>query len=334
MSKKRLIPLVLLLVVIGGGAWGWYQWRGQEDGRLTLYGNVDIRLVDVSFRVEGRLSEMLVEEGDRVEKGQTLARVDDVYLKDQLALAQARFDAQRAVVDRLTAGSRKEEIAQARALVAERKATVENSQTTYQRLADLKERNVASQQRKDDAEAALKEAKAKLKQARDSLDLVIAGPRAEDIRAAIAQLDGEQATLALAKRRLADAELTSPATGTIQTRVREPGAMMSPGAVVYTIALASPVWVRAYVSETDLGRAVPGAHVAIHTDSAPGKAYKGQIGFVSPVAEFTPKTVETPSLRTSLVYRLRIVVDNPDDGLRQGMPVTVTFPSEAPAPAS
>jgi HlyD family secretion protein len=291
-------------------------------------------LVDVSFRVEGRLAEMLVEEGDRVEQGQLLARLDPAYLRDQLALAQARHDAQMAVVDRLTAGSRAEEIAQARALVEERKATLENARATFNRLADLSERNVASQQRKDDAQAALKEAEAKLKQARDALDLVVAGPRAEDIRAALAQLDAEQATLSLARRRLADADLLSPATGTIQTRVREPGAMMSMGSTVYTIALASPVWVRAYVAEPDLGRAVPGAQVQVFTDSAPDKAYRGQIGFVSPVAEFTPKTVETPDLRTSLVYRLRVVVENPDDGLRQGMPVTLTFPAEPPAPTS
>ena len=111
----------------------------------------------------------------------------------------------------------------------------------------------------------------------------------------------------------------------ILTRIQEPGAIVAEGAPVYTLSLTAPVWVRTYVAEPDLGRIHPGMPAAVTTDSAPDKVYAGQIGFISPVAEFTPKTVETTSLRTDLVYRLRVIVDNPDNGLRQGMPVTVTL---------
>ena len=109
------------------------------------------------------------------------------------------------------------------------------------------------------------------------------------------------------------------------TRARERGAIVSPGETVFTLTLSSPVWVRTYVNETDLGRVQPDMPAYVTTDSAPKKFYTGHVGFISPTAEFTPKSVETRELRTDLVYRLRIVVDNPDGALRQGMPVTVRF---------
>jgi len=149
------------------------------------------------------------------------------------------------------------------------------------------------------------------------------GGRVEDIEAARAALSASEATHRLAERRLADADLKAPSDGIILTRVREPGAIVNAGETIYTLSLNSPIWVRTYVSEPDLGRIRPGMTAEVRTDS--GGVYKGQVGFISPVAEFTPKTVETRELRTALVYRLRIIVDNPDGGLRQGMPVTVTL---------
>ena len=321
--KRVLVPLLIVAVLAGVG---WIAWphAGGTDGPLTLYGNVDVRLVDVAFRVEGRLSDLLVDEGDMVAEGQTLARVDTGYLEDALALAQARLEGQQAQVDKLVAGSRAEEIAQARAKVAERRAALVNARATHERQKELVRTDAASRQKLDDAKAALDQAEAQLKQAQEALDLAVNGTREEDLRAAHAQLKADRALLTLAERRLDDAVLKAPAAGTVQTRAREIGAVLMPGATVYTIALASPVWVRTYVAEPELGRAVPGAKVEVTTDAAADKVYHGQIGFVSPSAEFTPKAVETPDLRTSLVYRIRVVVDDPDDGLRQGMPVTVT----------
>ena len=143
-----------------------------------------------------------------------------------------------------------------------------------------------------------------------------------------ARLDTSKAQLAQARTDLGDTVLTSPSAGTVLTRVREPGAIVTAGDVVYTISLDNPVWVRTYVIEPDLGRVYPGCKVLVATDS--GSRYEGQVGFISPRAEFTPKTVETAALRTDLVYRLRIIVNAPDQGLRQGMPVTISIPREKP----
>ncbi|MEX0643767.1 MAG: HlyD family efflux transporter periplasmic adaptor subunit, partial [Parvularculaceae bacterium] len=149
----------------------------------------------------------------------------------------------------------------------------------------------------------------------------------EDVKAAQAALSAEKAALSLAQRRLSDTDLVAPNDGVILTRVREPGAVVGPGQPIYTLSLTSPVWVRTYVAEPDLGNIRPGAAAVVRTDS--GDQYDGQIGFISPTAEFTPKSVETKELRTSLVYRVRVIIDNPDDGLRQGMPVTVTLQLDA-----
>jgi HlyD family secretion protein len=155
------------------------------------------------------------------------------------------------------------------------------------------------------------------------LALLEAGFRSEDIAQAKAELAKAEAALSSAQIRLEDTVLKAPSDGVVITRAQEPGAILQPGTTVLTISLEKPVWVRAYIPEPELGRITPGMKVDVYTDSRPNQPYAGQIGYISPRAEFTPKSVETAELRTSLVYRLRVVVENPDAGLRQGMPVTV-----------
>ncbi|WP_440517377.1 efflux RND transporter periplasmic adaptor subunit, partial [Serratia sarumanii] len=149
--------------------------------------------------------------------------------------------------------------------------------------------------------------------------------RPQEIEQAKADVAQSEAALAQAQLNLQDATLVSPSAGTVLTRAVEPGTMLGAGGTVFTLSLTRPVWVRAYVNETSLSQAVPGTELEIYTDGRPGKPYHGKIGFVSPTAEFTPKSVETPDLRTDLVYRLRVIVTDADDALRQGMPVTLRF---------
>lgn len=150
------------------------------------------------------------------------------------------------------------------------------------------------------------------------------GFRVEEIEESDGLLKSAVADLDKAKLALADATLKAPSNGMIITRAVEPGSMLNAGATTLTLSLVNPVWVRAYANEQDLGRVPSGTKVLLHTDSRPDKPYHGQVGFVSPTAEFTPKSVETTDLRTALVYRMRIIVTDPDSVLRQGMPVTVT----------
>jgi len=324
MRRAIVMPVILLaLAALGYGAYR-YLPRAERGNALALYGNVDVRQVDLSFKVAGRIATLAVDEGDRVTAGQSLATLDKRYFADDLRIARAREANVAANLAKLEHGSRPEEIAQARANVDLATANLDNDRVTLARQKELLTRSVSSLQNYDNANAAFQQSQARLAYAVQALRLAEAGPRVEDIDAARAQLALETATVSTSERALADADLVAPSNGIILTRVREPGAIVAPGETVFTLTLDAPVWVRAFVGEPDLGKLHPGMTADVTTDTPGGKVYHGTIGFISPVAEFTPKSVETPELRTDLVYRLRIIIDAPDRGLRQGMPVTVT----------
>lgn len=321
MMKKILI---LLLLLAGGGYYFWQKNQvAPESDHLILYGNVDIRDVVLGFRVSGRVAAMHFEEGDNAQKNEVMAVLDQEPFKEDVALAEAQLASAKAEVKKLESGSRPEEISQAKAQVQAKQATLRNAQYVYARQEELMKKGVASRQEYDQALAARDEARAALESAQETLQLAQAGFREEDILRARAEARAAEVRLAQAKIQLKDTEIQAPANGTVLTRLREPGAIVSQGMPVYTLSLNNPVWIRTYVDEPQLGNVYPGLKALVYTDSRPQQPYQGQVGYISPQAEFTPKNVETTQLRTDLVYRLRIIVDNPDQGLRQGMPVTV-----------
>jgi len=335
MDKKKLLrPLIILLLVAAAGS-GWYlQHRNKGDvNRLVLYGNVDIREADLAFNNSEHIGKMLVKEGDYVHKGQLLATLHRERSQAEYDAAKAKLASQKAVVARLEAGSRPEEIRQARADVAAARAKLVDAGTTFKRTRDLYKQHAASKQAADDAEASLNTARANLKVAEEALALAVKGPRIEDIDEAKAMLKVDEAQLALAGEILKDCELYAPADGIIRNRILEPGDMATPQTPVFTLAKSNPVWVRTYTPETVLGKLALGMSAEVSTDSYPGKVYRGWVGYISPTAEFTPKNVETPELRTRLVYQLRAYVCNTDNELRLGMPATVTIPLDQPKPA-
>jgi HlyD family secretion protein len=330
---KKQLALVVVLLLVGGGAAAWwfklparFGWTHQQNDHLTLYGNVDIRQVRLGFRVGGRIAEMLVDEGDAVKSGALLAHLDPQPYEDSVRNGEAQEASLRATLDRLVAGPRPGEIAEARAAYAEQTANLLNAQQTYEREAELRPTGSISQSVLDQATMTRDAALSRKASARDVLDLLIEGTRAEDLAAARANLQVAQASLSTARTSLNDTELRAPDDGVILSRVREPGAILSPTDDVLVLSLNKPVVVRAYISEPDLGKIHPGMTLDVMSDTLPNHIYRATVGFISPVAEFTPKSVETPDLRTDLVYRLRIIVDNADLGLRQGMPVTVHVP--------
>ncbi|MCX7427257.1 MAG: HlyD family efflux transporter periplasmic adaptor subunit, partial [Planctomycetia bacterium] len=313
----RLLLAVVLLGVVAGGLIAW-TWPGRAATRdeLVLYGNVDLRQVELAFFVSERIAELLVVEGDHVTKGQPLATLDATRFRAQAAAAQANLDSQREVVARLEAGSRPEEIRKARADLAAAQAKAFEAERNYSRVLDLSKTGVKTVEEVDGAKAAWQSATANVDAMQALLDLAVAGPRIQDIEAAKAELRGREADLNLARYNLADARLVAPSDGVIQDRILEVGDMASPQKPVFTIALTTPLWIRAYVDEPDLGKVVPGMAAIVKTDSYPGKDYHGWVGFISPTAEFTPKPVETSQLRTRLVYQVRVFVDNPRNELR------------------
>ncbi len=325
MKRFKTLALMGALIAGGIGAYKWYEARNASARDFVLQGNVEVRQVNLGFKVSGRIEQLLVDEGDPVRKGQVLASLEKVYFEETLAQMRAQRDQTAANYAKLQAGNRPEEIAEARALVAEREATLTNAEITKSRADSLLKTPAGSQKAFDDAAAAERQASAQLNSARQALRLQEIGFRKEDIDLAKAQLDERQATTMTAERQLADADLIAPSDGTVLSRVRETGAIVAAGDAVYVLSLTSPVWVRTYVAEPDLARIQPGMDVTVHTDLSEGKTYSGKVGFISTVAEFTPKTVETTELRTALVYRMRVVVNGDARELRQGMPVTVSL---------
>ena len=317
---KRLLAVLVLLALAGAVGWHYRDTFLKSEDSLTLYGNVDIRGVDLGFRVAGRLQEVLKDEGDAVKSGEVLARIDRQPYEYELASAEAALSAAEADL------SLKQ---QARAALEESRLAEENAGRVAERLAGLVKGGGTSQQDLESAQTTLDEAKQRVKVAEAKLKLLEAGFRPEEIAAAAANVAHAKAARATAALRLEDTELKAPSDAVVLTRALEPGAIVQAGATVLSLSLEHPVWVRAYVHEPELGQVPPGTRVILTTDGRPEHPYYGKVGFVSPKAEFTPKSVETPQLRTKLVYRLRIVVEDPDPSLRQGMPVTVSL---APTP--
>jgi len=323
---RRWVLLVAGLAILVAIALG-VLWHSRADRALTLYGNIDIREVTLGFRVSGRIATLLVDEGDSVHEGQVLARLDTTPLDLELNEARANASAIGARMALLKAGFRSEEVEQARATVAERRAALVDAEQLLARQEQLKGTGAVAQRVYDDAVAARDQARARLKAAEEAFEEFRSGYRRQEIAEGERNHARALALAAQAEQRLADAVLQAPSDGIVLTRAVESGAILAAGTPVFTLSLVKPVWARIYVGEPDLGRAAPGAAVLIYTDARPDRPYHGQIGFVSPVAEFTPKNVETPDLRTALVYRARVVVSDPDAGLRQGMPVTVKLSS-------
>jgi HlyD family secretion protein len=322
--KPRAVA-VLAIAAVGAVIWLVVQRLEATAPPGTLYGNVEIRQVDLSFNAEGTVATMTKREGDRVRQGEVIAALDPATYQSAHDLAAARRDAAKAQLDVLLAGTRPEDIDEARANLAAAQASLANAEAGFERQKSLAATNATTKQLLDDARMALESGRAKVDQMQVLLTKALNGPRPEDIEAARAQLRAAEATVDLSRTQLERTKLVAPANGTIMTRVIEPGTVVLPAANVYSMALDDEVWVRAFAPEPLLSRVVPGSEVTLTTDGT-HKSYQGRIGYVSPAAEFTPKTVETPELRTQLVYRLRIRVENADDAIRQGMPVTITLP--------
>jgi HlyD family secretion protein len=330
---RRIVLIVLLLAVVAGAGW-WYTHRQPASDDMTLLGNVDLRQVNLAFNGSERIEAVLVEEGARVKKGEVLARMETARLAPQVAQAEAQVAAQQATLDRLRNGNRPEEIAQGRANLVSAKADALNAQQQYERQVILLQKAATTQQALDQAKAVAGVAQAKVDQVQKALDLLVIGSRPEDIAQAEAQLRGTKAQLALLRRQLADAELKSPVDGIVRSRLMEAGEMAAPTKPVFSLAVLDPKWVRAYVEETRLARVRLGMRATVTIDSFPDHPLDGWVGFISPIAEFTPKTVQTEELRTSLVYEVRVYTKDPDGILRMGMPATVRLLPDAPPVAT
>lgn len=333
-SMKKPLALAALatgLLTIAATAW-WLAAPRDDDRSLVLHGNVDIRQVALAFEGSGRVRQLYAEEGDRVAAGARLALLDTRTLALQAEQAQAQIDVQQQALLLLRNGSRPEEIVQARSRLAAAEADAARAEHDHRRLRGVaaKNRNNVSEQALERAATTQRMAQAYVVEQREALRLAELGPRAEEVAAAEARLRAAEAQLALLRHQIAEGELRAPSNGVVRSRLLEVGDMASPQRPVFALALADPKWVRVYVGEPDLGRVKPGMAARVTTDSSPDQPISGRVGYIASVAEFTPKSVQTEELRTSLVYEVRVLVEDPADALRLGQPATVRLGGAAP----
>ena len=323
--KKILVPVLILGVA--AAVLIVQPWRTSETSdEIVLYGNVDLRQVALAFKGSERVQEMRVQEGDNVLPGQVLAVLDTTMLELRIRQAQAQVRVQQEGLNRLRSGSRPQEIAQTEAASAVAQAELTQARQQLQRLNAISVETAGQAVSKLDIEAAearFAVAQANLNRAQQVQELSVDGPASEDIARAEAMLEAANAELAILEQQLIDAELRAPIAAIVRSRLLEPGDMASPQRPAYNLAITQPKWVRAYISEVDLGRVLPGQSASVSTDSHLDQSLTGTVGYISSVAEFTPKTVQTEDLRTSLVYEIRVQVNDPDNRLRLGMPATV-----------
>ena len=297
------------------------------EGPLVLSGNLELVDARLSFKYPGRVAERLVDEGQRVKAGQTVARLDDSEQIQEVALRRAELGAAQALLAELEAGSRPQEIAAAEAVLRSAQAERERAELDFIRQEELLRRNAIPAREFESARAQLRVAEARVAEARERSRLIQAGPRPETILQARARTEQAAASLALAQTRLDQARLVSTVDGVVLSHHAEAGEFVAAGTPVVTVADTVHMWVRAYLNETDLGRLRLGQRVTVRTDAAANRTHEGTVAFISPEAEFTPKSVQTTKERVRLVYRVKVDVLNRSGELKTGMPADVLVPA-------
>ena len=325
---KRVIPIVLLAAVVVTAAI-WLPKRLEkraEVSELKLSGNIEAHESLVSFKVTGRIVELPVEEGQAVTAGQLLARLDGDDYRETMAADAATARVRDSQLKLSLAGSRSQEIAAASQSLLDLKADLDQKQKDLTRYNELFRKDEVTGQIRDQAETNFIRAKAAYERQQQISNELVEGTRKEQIAVDRASLRQARRNFELSRVRFGYTTLTSPTNGVVLVRQAELGEVVSPGTPVATVADLDHLWVRVYIPETDLGRIHWGQQLAVGADTYPSKRYNGRVSFISSEAEFTPKSVQTERERVTLVYRVKVDLDNPQHELKPGMPADVYVP--------
>jgi HlyD family secretion protein len=320
---KRLIPvLILLAAAIAAGVYFYPRLTKKPApvNEITLSGNIEAHESLVSFKVPGRIADLPVEEGQQVAEGAQLARLEDADYKQKVRIDESSVRVRESSLALTLAGTREQEVKASQQSVLDAQADLEQKKLDNDRAQRLFSKDEISAQDRDLAATALKRSEAITKAAQQRYNEAVEGSRKEDIAIARANLTEANAGLGLSRINMGYTVLRAPSAGVITVRQAELGEVVAPGSPVVTLADLDHIWLRAYIAETDLGRIHWGQEATVTTDTYPGKQYHGRISFISSSAEFTPKSVQTYKERVTLVYRIKIDIDNPNHELKPGMP--------------
>jgi len=317
---KGAAGLVLLVALSVAAAWGGRYLGGGASKPVSVTGTIEATQVDVSVKITGRILERLVKEGDRVTRGQVLVRLDDSELAADVRRQDAALRSAQATLRDLEKGARPQEIEDARAAVSSAEATRTMTEREYQRNDQLFTKNLIAAQEVDRARQAYEVAKAQERSARERLALLLAGSRPDQVDAARWQVTQAESALAQARSRLREARVVSPIDGVVLRKNLEAGETANPGVPILTLVDPKDVWLRAYVPETEVGRLKVGDAAELRVDAFPNRIFTGHLIEIASEAEFTPRNVQTKKERVTLVFRIKIQIDNPDGLLKPGLP--------------
>ena len=319
---KRIIPFLLLAAVAVAAVHYYPRWFGKRPAQnsLKLSGNIEAHESLVSFKVSGRIVALPVDEGMTIKTGDLLARIDNDDYRQQVALNQATTSVRDRRLALGLAGSRRQDIEAAEQTVNDARADLEQKKKDYARYQALYEKDEIPGQTRDQAATNVTRAQAAYDRAQQVYNELVEGTRKEELAVELADVRQADQSLRLSQIELAYTVLRAPFSGVVLVRQAELGEVVSPGAPIVTLADLDHIWLRIYVPETDLGKVHWGQDVEVRTDTYPDKAYRGRISVISAEAEFTPKSVQTEKERVTLVYRVKVDVENPNHELKPGMP--------------
>jgi HlyD family secretion protein len=323
--KKRIIGVIFIVLIIAAGFWVWKNYYGRQEDKeaLLLSGNVEVTEVKVGFTLAGRVVELPWEEGQVVQKGALLARLDRGEQASIIAQNRAAIQEAKSRLEELKAGSRPQEVAQAQALLKAHEAELTRLKKDYDRSEILYKNGAISASQLDMAKSAFETKSAQQKNAAESLNLIKEGPRKESIQAAESRLQQARASLATSEERLRNTEIHAPMTGIILKKNCEPGEIVGQGIPVYTIGDLTRPWIKVYVSGEKRGLVKYGQKAQVTTDTDKNKVYEATVSYIASEAEFTPKTVQTKEERVKQVFAVKVRLDNRDQELKPSMPADV-----------
>ena len=319
---KRIIPLLLLLIIGGTTIYFHPEWfhHPVAENALTLSGNIEAHESLVSFKVTGRIVELPVDEGMTLKAGELLARLDNDDYRQQVAEDESAISVRQRQLALGMAGSRTQEIEAAKLAVFDAHADLDQKKKDLARYQALYDKDEIAGQTRDTAETSVIRAQATLDRAQQVYNELVEGTRKEELAVEHSNICQADQNLKMSRLRLTYTVLRAPFDGVVLVRQAELGEVVSPGTPIITLADVDHLWLRVYVPETDLGKVRWGQAVDVLTDTYPGRVYHGRISFISSEAEFTPKTVQTEKERVTLVYRVKVDVENPNRELKPGMP--------------
>lgn len=321
---RKIFILIIILLIAGVGFTIFKNMKPAESSdEILLSGNVEVTEINPGFKMAGRVTGLFTDEGMMVSAGQKIATLDDSQIKDIVDQNQAKLSESAASLQNLNAGSREEEIARASALANAAKADLVKTKKDHERAAFLYKNGAVSAQDNDAAKRAYDFAMAQYKAAVENANLVRAGFRKDEIKAASFRVEQAQAALSEAKEKLNDTILYAPCKAVVLNKNLETGDIVAAGVPVFTLGDLSRPWVKVYIKETKLKLIKLGQKAQVTADGFPDKTYQGYVSYIASQAEFTPKNIQTKEERVKLVFEVKVMVENKDGELKPGMPADV-----------